>query len=145
MAPGYYEKMSCTYDEVDNPVQIIDNSGLSTVYLWGYNNQYPIAEIKNASYEAVKALLTDDVVISLRKSFDDDYICSKIDLLRQHPSMNKAHVTTFIHQPLVGVIQIVSPAGQSRSYHYDTLGRLYEILETYEDISIEKYRYNYSH
>jgi len=59
--------------------------------------------------------------------------------------MNKAHVTTFIHQPLVGVIQIVSPAGQSRSYHYDTLGRLYEILETYEDISIEKYRYNYSH
>ena len=53
MAPGYYEKMSCTYDEVDNPVQIIDNSGLSTVYLWGYNNQYPIAEIKNASYEAL--------------------------------------------------------------------------------------------
>ena len=144
MAPGYYEKMSCTYDEVDNPVQIIDNSGLSTVYLWGYNNQYPIAEIKNASYEAVKVLLADAVVISLRKSFDDDYICSKIDLLRQHPSMNKAHVTTFIHQPLVGVIQIVSPAGQSRSYHYDTLGRLCEIIDV-DGLVVQKYQYNYGH
>ena len=107
MAPGYYEKMSCTYDEVDNPVQIIDNSGLSVVYLWGYNNQYPIAEIKNTSYEVVKGLLTDAVVVSLRKSFDEDYICSKIDFLRQHVLMNKAHVTTFIHEPLVGVVQIV--------------------------------------
>lgn len=46
---GYVKKLDITYDPATkniNNVQMSDN--ISSAYLWGYNNTYPIAEIKNA-------------------------------------------------------------------------------------------------
>jgi YD repeat-containing protein len=53
---GYVKKADISYDAVNqrvNKVQLTDN--ISTVYLWGYNNAYPIAKVENATLSNVAA------------------------------------------------------------------------------------------
>lgn len=48
----YYEENQCflEYDAKFNPIKISRNGvDLFTSYIWGYNGQYPIAEVKNAA------------------------------------------------------------------------------------------------
>ncbi|GAB3910040.1 RHS repeat domain-containing protein [Mucilaginibacter boryungensis] len=47
---SYYDlKNELDYDNYGNPVKMIANGQQTKAYQWSYNNQYPIAECKNAS------------------------------------------------------------------------------------------------
>lgn len=41
------------YDSSGNPLEVSQVDGPRTVYLWGYNDRYPIAKIENATYAEV--------------------------------------------------------------------------------------------
>lgn len=45
------------FDDKGNLLEIQQTAGAKTVYLYSYNKQYPVAEIKNADYAAVVATL----------------------------------------------------------------------------------------
>ena len=38
------------YDNQGNPLEVSKADGSHIIYIWGYNNQYPIAKIANATY-----------------------------------------------------------------------------------------------
>ncbi|MCW8309667.1 hypothetical protein K7A41_00330, partial [Sphingobacterium sp. InxBP1] len=65
----YEKKIECLgYDLFNNFREILENGNLRTVYLWGYSGQYPIIEIKNATYAEVSALLTPAAIDNLNVS-----------------------------------------------------------------------------
>jgi YD repeat-containing protein len=55
------QKMSFSYNDYGKVLTTIDSkSGFSTIYLWGYNNQYPIIKIENATLQQIKKLGVDE-------------------------------------------------------------------------------------
>jgi YD repeat-containing protein len=68
--PSYEERLSYRYDNLGNPLAITLKAGATTSYQWGYNNQYPVAECRNASetefhYEGYEESLGTGVTIGL--------------------------------------------------------------------------------
>lgn len=137
------------YDKSGNVVQLTGQDNNPVVYLWGYNHQYPIAEIKGAVYNDVKTALgysqdsqmedlfsqtnpdVDNIGKKLRTHFSDESF-------RDKPVM----VTTYSYKPLVGITSMTNPAGVKTNYVYDSLGRLETILDKDNNI-LEHHIYKY--
>ncbi|MFV0311416.1 MAG: hypothetical protein ACK5KN_07180 [Dysgonomonas sp.] len=123
-------------------------SGVSNVYLWGYKNQYPIAEIKNATYDQVKAIINEATLTSIASKDEpstSDWVL--IDGLRALPN---TLVTTYTYKPLVGMLTSTDPSGIITYYEYDDFGRLKETYIYKDNIiapankqTLQKYEYHY--
>ena len=102
-----------SYSANGNPLEVVDQSGMHTVYLWGYNDRYLIAEIKNATSSTVNTALSA--------------LSNNVEALRTYPSLANSMVTTWTYKPLVGVTSQTDPSGMTTYYDYDGLGRLKEV------------------
>ena len=102
-----------SYSANGNPLEVVDQSGMHTVYLWGYDDRYLIAEIKNATSSTVNAALSA--------------LSNNVDALRTYPSLANSMITTWTYKPLVGVTSQTTPSGMTTYYDYDGLGRLKEV------------------
>lgn len=109
-----------SYTANGNPIEVVDQSGMHTVYLWGYNDRYMIAEIKNATSSTVNAAL---IALS-----------NNVDALRTYPTLANSMVTTWTYIPLVGVTSHTDPSGMCTYYDYDGLGRLKEVYRYKDNI-----------
>ncbi|HLP06056.1 MAG TPA: RHS repeat domain-containing protein [Paludibacter sp.] len=113
------------YGSFGNINEIKERSGINSTYLWSYNNQYPIAEIKNATYSDVKSALgyTDTQMqgLSSNSSPDVSGIRNKLD---SYFANKTALVTTYNYKPLVGMTSKTTPNGIMTRYVYDPFGRL---------------------
>lgn len=105
------EQQVLSYTSNGNPQEVVDRSGVHTVYLWGYNDRYLIAEIKNATWEQVSAILNAQPEADLQGSLPNSM------------------VTTWTYRPLVGITSHTPPSGLKTFYDYDTLGRLKEVYQ----------------
>lgn len=138
----FFEK----YNTFGKPVQIRDLSGESIVYLWSYKGEYPIAEIRNADYNAVKRVLTETFINGvLKKGSPSAADMTSINALRS--ALPDAFITTLVYKPLVGVVSITDPRGITNYYDYDSQGRLKEVYyyatNSGEKRIIESYDYHY--
>lgn len=145
-------RVDLVYDlyEKGNIRQLTTLDGISTVYLWSYGGQYPIAEIKNATYTQVRDTLGGQTIVdNITKSIvlsDADNV--KINNLRT--SLSGAHVTTYTYKPLVGILSATDPSGITTYYDYDSFGRLKEtyiykdnIVTSANKQIIQNYNYHY--
>jgi len=126
------------YDKKGNILQYTTLDGVKTSYLWGYNYNYPIAEIRNASYSEVQSSLSVNPDI-LAQSMNPDM--SKIDSLRTQ--LAEASVSTFKYKPFIGLISSKNPAGLSTYYEYDEFNRLIGIKDHNKNYT-DFYKYNYA-
>ena len=130
-----------------NIVEYLPRSATPTTYLWGYNYQYPIAKIENATFEQVKNILgqalidraTDAVIPATADS-------TTINSLRN--SLPAAQVTTYTYKPLIGMATATDPQGITTYYDYDAFGRLketyyYENNDKSKKRTVETYDYHY--
>ena len=140
------------YDDFGNPLHISKDGVLDFVYLWSYNYQYPIAEIKNATYIQVRdALGGQTIVDNIAKSIVlSDTDKTKINNLRTNASLAGALVTTYTYKPLVGMLSATDPSGITTYYDYDSFGRLKETYIYKDNVItpankqiIQKYDYHY--
>lgn len=134
------ESYVSNYDSRGNITQVTDRSGMSITYLWGYNYQYPIAEIKNRTYDQVKSGLSFDPETFAADAVPDP---AKINTIRS--SFSDAIVTTYTYRPFVGIASVTSPVGITTYYDYDSIGRLIEqyILYNGKKKILRIYSYNY--
>jgi hypothetical protein len=109
-------------------------------YIWGYNNQYPIAEIQNATITEVTNALVGTTPDQLSSAIVPDM--TKIEALRTHPDLLKAHITTYTYKPLVGMTSKTDSRGVKTYYEYDEFNRLKYIKDTFGNI-IQKFDYHY--
>ncbi|MDU1893073.1 MAG: RHS repeat domain-containing protein [Dysgonomonas sp.] len=132
------------YDNLGNPVYITKDDAMKVVYLWGYGGQYPIAEIKNATYDNIKNLLGETFIKRVTEAIIPSETDLKTinDLRKNTTTLKDAQITTYTYKPLVGVLTITDPSGVLVKYEYDDFGRLIRTKDT-DGKTIEEYNYHY--
>ncbi len=146
--------------------EVSKTKGIHTVYIWGYQEQYPIAKIENATFSEVTLAIGNlpaayDTLLEIQSlsDTDDDRTVDTIELngtityeedegaLRSaladlRNSLPDAMVTTYTYDPLVGVTSITDPKGYTTYYDYDDFGRLNQVIDADGHI-LSKNEYNY--
>ena len=130
---------SYRYDKEMNPVEVTLQNTESTVYLWGYNYSYIIAAIKNIKY---------DTLVSRVGATQIDQLCSastpSISILEQlRTILSDCEVTTWLHDPSIGIIQKTDPNGLNTYFEYDSFNRLQYVRNHNREI-VNKNEYHYS-
>ncbi|MCD7938303.1 MAG: hypothetical protein LUG98_15705 [Tannerellaceae bacterium] len=130
------------YDSYGNPLYISKDGAEQIVYLWGYTGQYPVAEIRNATYSEVNTALGTATPESLSGAATPNM--TLIDGLRA--KLPSAQITTYTYKPQTGLLTITDPAGWKLYYVYDEFGRLKETyyLNGSTKKILQAYEYNYS-
>ncbi len=129
------------YDSHGNILQYTRRDGVPVSYIWSYKGQYPIAEIKGATYEQVKTLLGVIYVTD----FDNSLYPDVVELgsrLRTAFQDQPVFVHTFTHKPSVGIASQTDPNGITTFYEYDDLGRLH-IVRDHEGNVLKEKEYHY--
>lgn len=119
---------------------VIREKGEEIVYCWGYNSLYLVAEIRGTTFKEVEAAFGGAQELNdFMKADTPDY--SKLDLVKKISP--EVQVTSYKHQPLVGVTAVTEPNGATTYYEYDNFNRLR--IKRNCDNEIEKiYDYQYA-
>lgn len=140
------------YDTYGNPLEVKKQNLPSTVYLWGYSGQYPVAKIENATYQQVLEVLgggstqaninaANSLLNQLNAvSVTDGTIINTIQTLRTQ--LSNSQIWTYTYKPLVGMSSEIDPRGIKTEYKYDGFQRLKDVLD-FEDYYLKTYQYNY--
>lgn len=125
------------YDQFGNPIYIIKDGIDKTIYLWSYKGEYPIAKIKNATYDEVKSKLgVNPESLSFAKSPN----ISSVDGMRGN--LPNAHIATYTYRNLGGLVTEKDVRGTSTFYEYNDLGQLTYVNDLNNN-TIKSYKYNY--
>lgn len=136
-----------TYTQYDNKGNLLEyklNGIIPVVIIWGYHQTLPIAKIEGATYDQVKNLVSD--IIS-KSNEDKDEVSEKdlitaLDNFRNKEELKNFQITTYTHNPLIGVTSITPPSGIREIYKYDDANRLKQVLDIHGNI-LKEYQYNY--
>lgn len=122
-----------------HPMQV-SSDAMNVVYLWGYKDTYPIAEIKNATFAQVSALLGESFIKTLQISnIPTELQINRIMLLSQ--SLPNSLITVYEYDGQKGLKTINGPNSNIENYEYDAAGRLIRMKEN--GATREEYQYNY--
>jgi YD repeat-containing protein len=131
------------YDANSQLQQVREANNISVCYLWGYKSNYPVAEIKDASYGDIVNALGQTVVDNLNnQTGTDEQIRQTVQTLRSHAQMKNALITTYTYDPLKGTTSVTDPSGKTMFYDYDDLQRLLRVKDRDGNI-VQKYQYHY--
>ena len=125
------------FNSKGQPTETSIPEGIHTIYIYGYSENYLIAQIQNATFSEVATALgvSEDAL----EGFNETHIGQINGLRAQKPEWM---ITTYTHIPLVGMKSITDPKGQRTTFEYDDFNRLKHIKDHNGDI-LEKYEYNY--
>lgn len=115
-----------SYDTYGNITEYRLTNGPPTSLIWGYNRQYPVAKIQNATRAQIEALSTD---------FQSDFHTGSGGLSAAHESIIRnglpnAMVTTYTYKQGVGISSMTDPRGYTLTYEYDEAQRLKEVRDS---------------
>lgn len=135
------------YDAKGNPLEVSKVGGAHIVYIWGYQNTYPIAKIEKATYAEVESYVSNLQMLSNADNDRTKNFVGNEGALRQgldnlRTALSNAMVTTYTYDPLIGVTSMTDPRGYTTYYDYDDLNRVSHISDTDTNIT-DKYYYNY--
>lgn len=123
------------YDNKGNPLEVSKGKSPHTVYIWGYNDLYPIAKIGNATYDQVAGYVADlktksnaDTDRTLGYTGTEGALRQALDALRE--ALPNALVTTYTYDPLIGITSTTGPRGRTSYYQYDNRHRLVSVKDT---------------
>ncbi|MEH3112273.1 hypothetical protein [Pedobacter terrae] len=111
------------------PVFQKKNTKQKTIYIYSYNREYIIAEIKNVDYSAVLDILTESGISVFEKILkpSDAQIINFLAPLRVN--LPDAYITSYTYKPLVGMTSMTDAKGMTTYYEYDAFQRLKTIKD----------------
>ncbi|MDR2004121.1 MAG: RHS repeat protein [Prevotella sp.] len=131
------------YDHEGNILQYTQADGVKVSYIWGYHYRYPIAEIKNASYQDVCDALRLDVDknISSAPYIENSCYDRIISLSEKLP---EASISIMKYNASGEMTEFIDPRGKTTYYSYDSYNRLRQIyiIENRQKKILEAYDYN---
>ncbi|MDY8138917.1 RHS repeat domain-containing protein [Aquimarina sp. 2201CG5-10] len=135
------------YDDLGNPVEVSKTNSSHMIYIWGYQDQFPIAKVENATYADVAAYVTN---LKQKSNADIDRTIGntgtegalRLDLQAFRGALPNAMVTTYTYDPLIGVTSITDPRGYTIYYQYDQFNRLQYVKDADGNLVSEN-QYNY--
>lgn len=124
-----------SYNSYNRPIEVVDEHGVHTAILWGYNGMYPIATVKNMTWSELQSLLMLQSDAPLTGALDDTQRATLYD-------KTGVLVDAYEYEPLVGMTKHYDNNGKIITYGYDSFGRLTSTSD--EMGGIQLYRYNLS-
>lgn len=138
------------YDDRGNLQQYTTKDGISTTIIWGYNKTLPIAKITGAKLSDIPTSIITTLINASTTDgqappmSDETTFLQALELFRKDVSLSGFQVTTYSHDPLIGVRSITPPSGVREIYKYDSAGRLKEVREnSYSGNLLKEYNYNF--
>ncbi|MBB5648888.1 DUF5977 domain-containing protein [Pedobacter cryoconitis] len=131
-----------SYDKKGNILTVSYESGIKTAYLWSYDSQYPVAEIKNATYSQVQSVLGAASIETFSNLFNPDKSTIDTFLAGLKSGLPEAELTTYSYKPLVGLTSQTDVKGQTTYYEYDSFQRLKNIKDQNQNL-VKNIQYNY--
>jgi hypothetical protein len=118
--------------------QLIGKDGVVTSFIWGYNQQYPVAKIIGKSY--IDAINQSGVSLSfINNPTNDNTMRVELAKLR---TLSGAFVTSYTYRPLVGITSETDVNNKSVYYEYDGYNRL-ALMRDKDNNIIKKICYNF--
>lgn len=142
---GEYEEILSyqSYYSSGRVKEVKGRNGILTTYLWGYQNSFPIAAVRNASYNDVVNILGQSLIEALNaESQTDEQLRNSLTALRTHPSLKNAQVDTYTYHPIKGMTSSTDANNITTYFRYDQLGRLNAVLNNDKEI-IRTVQYQY--
>ncbi|WP_298537760.1 hypothetical protein [uncultured Algibacter sp.] len=131
------------YNENGKPLEVSKANGIHIVYIWGYNQVYPVAKIENATYSQVIGTLTTANLNNIKSgSYSDSSMRTTLNKIRNHVTMKNAMVTTYTYDPLIGVTSMTDPKGSTVYYEYDDFKRL-KLIRNTDGYIVSENEYHY--
>lgn len=132
------------YDNYGNLLEAHADLASKTVYLWSYGGRYPIAELKNTDYLTVAGVLggqpSVDNIATAHPSASQ--LAGYFSTLRNSTLLKDAHISTFVHRPLIGLDLQTDAKGMSTQFGYDSFGRLATLKDHFGNL-VKSYDYHY--
>lgn len=117
--------------------------GAKTSYVWGYNGQVPIAEIKNADYGMVESAAGGAKALADFSALSNPGTAELTNFLKLLRSgLPTALITVFTYDPLMRMTSQTDPKGQTMYYEYDGFQRLKNVKDQQGNI-IKNNTYHY--
>lgn len=130
------------YDNFGNLESFSRNAGSKTCYLYSYNGQYPIAEIKNSDFSVIESILGQSAILSFKTLLSPDNETIKSFLAPLYTSLPNIQITLYTYKPLVGMTSMTDSKGQTTYYEYDEFQRLKYVKDQHGNI-IKSNTYHY--
>lgn len=124
-----YENEIIVKYENGNVAEAVSKDGITTSYIWGYNNNLPIVKAVGVSY------------IILKNAYDA--VSGNLNLIRTQPSLSDAFINTYEYAANVGMTKETDARGKMKLYEYDKMNRLVLVRDQDNNI-IKKICYNYA-
>jgi hypothetical protein len=136
------------YNKRGKPIVLLDKNGIQTVFVWGKNQNYPVAKIANANYKQIYenvSLLSKFKKIDEIKGLKSQEERMKLRKLNEdiRKELATSNVTTLTYIPLLGAESKTDLNGLTTYYDYDLFGRLLEIRNFNNEL-VSQYSYNYA-
>lgn len=124
------------FDAANNPLTITPENDIPVSYIWSYNRQYPVAEVKNANYALLETVLGAAALntFSLNANPTAASVKSFLAPLRSDARLNNAEINTLTYDRLVGITSTQDNRGRETSYEYDTYKRLKLVRDNQSNI-----------
>jgi YD repeat-containing protein len=128
------------YDDKGNVLSVSKENDSKTSYIWGYNKQYPVAQVTGADYATISGLVNQSVLDNPLST--ELQIRNELNNIRTGLANTKALVTTYTYRPLIGISSQTDPNGRTIYYEYDSFNRL-SIIRDQDNNIIKKIDYKY--
>ncbi len=119
------------YDPYGKPLEYLSNDGIRHSFVWGYNGTLPIVYGKGLDNASLNA--AHNAAIN-----QPDYNTA----LRNHTNTTGKQITTFTHNPQVGMASFTDASGNATNYQYDTNSRLKRVKDNQSNTA-NQYEYNF--
>ena len=137
-----------SYDAEGNPIEVSKKDGTHIVYIWGYDKTQPVAKIENATFTDIPTSVYNSIVAASNadtNSTTENTLRTELAKLRNTttcPNLSEAIISTFTHDPLIGVTSVTDSRGRTIYYEYDTFNRLLQVKD-HDGKILSKNEYNY--
>ncbi|WP_281336230.1 RHS repeat domain-containing protein [Flavobacterium eburneipallidum] len=122
-----------------NIKEVTQKDGSHTFFIWGYNNQYPVAKVENATESQINAL---NLNMSIINSTTTSEASKRLELEKIKDGLLQALVSVYTYDPLIGMTSMTDPKGYTTYYVYDSENRLKHIKDADgKIISSNQYHY----
>jgi hypothetical protein len=140
---GTTELTILSYTTNGKAKEVMGKDGVTTSYLWGYNDRYPVVKVYNATINQVEATLNTTELTNIKNgSYDRAAMISTLNKIRTGLSGNYAMVSSYTYNYLGGMTSMTDPLGNTTYYEYDEFNRLIQVKDADGNIiSQNKYKY----